>query len=140
MSIYFQGYNYLDNIFLLDCQKKASVSTKCGYVWREKLYIYSTVMNLAYMLFQWNPWRLSTITGVTKRTAFVSFITLKSIYLKSIHHVPKSKAIISHDWCDVIGLYFTSSSLRLFSTYFEDGEILGSIGINSSQDYIDWFD
>ena len=51
---------------------------------------------------------LIIITGVTKRTAFVYFITFKYIYnIKSVYFVPKPKAIISHNWCDILVLYST---------------------------------
>ena len=72
--------------------------------------------------------------GVVKRKDFVYFITLKSIYLKSVHSGPKSKAIISHDWCGLLGLYFASSCMWRLSTYFEDGRMLESVGINPIQD------
>ena len=49
-----------------------------------------------------------------------------------------TKAIISQDWCDVIGLYFAPSNMWILSTYFEDRRILEPVGINSSQDYLDW--
>ena len=48
------------------------------------------------------------------------FITFKYIHLKSVHYGPKPKAIISHDWCDVLGLYFSSYGMWKSSTYFED--------------------
>ena len=51
MSIYFDGYGYLDNVLFLDFREQANVSVKCGYVWREKSYISSTVIYLACMLF-----------------------------------------------------------------------------------------
>ena len=57
---------------------------------------------------------------------FCLFITFKSICLKSVHSGPKYKAIILHDWCDVLGLYFASSSMWLLSTYFEEGSMLES--------------
>ena len=68
------------------------------------------------------------------------FITFKYIYLKYVHYGPKPKAIISHDWCDVLGLYFSSYGMWKFSTYFEDKKNLESAGINSSQDFLDWFE
>ena len=55
MSIYFDGYGYLDNVLFLDFREQANVSVKCGYVWREKSYISSVVMYLAYLLFHLNP-------------------------------------------------------------------------------------
>ena len=77
-------------------------------------------------LFRWQPWLTSTITSVIKRQAFVCFITFKSIYLKSIHSGPKSKVTISHDWCDGIGLKFSSFCMCRFSTYFEERGVLES--------------
>ena len=62
---------------------------------------------------------------------FCLFILFKSICLKPVHSGPKSKAIILHDLCDVIGLYFASSCMCQLSTYFEDGRMLESVGINS---------
>ena len=44
-----------------------------------------------------------------QKDIFCLFITFKSIHLKAVHSGPKSKAIISHDWCDILGLYFGSS-------------------------------
>ena len=43
--------------------------------------------------------------GCHQKDSFCLFITTKSICLKYVHSGPKSKAIISHDWCDVLGLY-----------------------------------
>ena len=83
------------------------------------------------------PLRTSTITSVIKSTPLFYFITLKSIYLKYVHSGPKSKAIISHDWCDVLGLYFASSRMWRFSTYFEDSRMLYSVGINPRWDFFD---
>ena len=91
-----------------------------------------------FVLINWQPWWPSTITGVIKRTAFVYFITFKFIYLKSGSSGTKSKAIISHDWCAVLGLYFTSSGIWQFFTDFEEGRMLESVGINFSQDYRYW--
>ena len=54
------------------------------------------------------------------------FIAFISTCLKYVHYGPKSKAIILHDWCDVLGIYFASSCMRQFSTYFEDGRMLES--------------
>ena len=51
MSKHFHGYDYLANDSFLDCREQASVSVKYGYTWRDKSYISSTVMYLAYMLF-----------------------------------------------------------------------------------------
>ena len=65
------------------------------------------------------------------------FITFKSIYIKSVRSGPKSKDIISHNWCDVIGLYFASSCMWKFPTYFEDGRMLEYVGINSKKDSLD---
>ena len=62
--------------------------------------------------------------GCHKKDSFCLFITFKSIYLKSVHYGPKSKAIILNDWCDVIRLYFASSRMWLLSTYFEDRRML----------------
>ena len=45
---------------------------------------------------------------------------------KSVHYGPKSKAVILHDWCDVLGLYFASSRMWRLSTYFEEGSMLES--------------
>ena len=66
-----------------------------------------------------------------------SSITLKSICLKSVHSGPKSKAVILHDWYDVLGLYFASSHMWRLSAYFEYGRMLESVGIKSSQDSLD---
>ena len=61
--------------------------------------------------------------------------TYKSI--KSVRSGPKSKSIILHDWCDLLGLYFASSRMWRFSTYFEEGNMWESVGINSRQDSLD---
>ena len=74
MPIFFFGYGYLDNVSFLDCREQARVSVKRGYVWREKSFISSKVMNLDYILFYWHTWRPSTITGAIKRTAFVYWL------------------------------------------------------------------
>ena len=75
--------------------------------------------------------------GLIKRKFFVYFITFKYIYLKYVHSGPKSKAIISHDWCDVIRLYFASTRMWIFSTYFKVGRMLEYFGINSIHDFFD---
>ena len=75
--------------------------------------------------------------GVKKRTYFAYFIKLESIYLKSIHSGPNSKATISHHWCGALGLYFDYSRMWRLSTYFEYRRILGSVGINSRKDSLD---
>ena len=121
MSIYFGRHSYLSNVLFLDCQEQASVSAKLGYVWQEKSSISSTVMNLAYMLFHWHSWRLRK-SRVSPKGYFFK-ITFKYIYLKSVHSGLKSKAIMSHNWCNILGLYFASSCMCLFSTYFEDGRM-----------------
>ena len=66
-----------------------------------------------------------------QKDRFCLFIMFKSICLKSVYYGPKSKAIIAHNWCDVPGLYFVSSHMCLLSTYFEDGSMLESVGIDS---------
>ena len=90
------------------------------------------------MLFYWLPWWPITITGVIKRISFIYFITFKSIYIKYVNSGPKPKSIISHDWCDVLGIYFSSYFMWQFSTYFEDKRMLESVGINTIQDSLDW--
>ena len=40
-----------------------------------------------------------------QKYSFCLFILLKSICLEYVHYGPKSKAIILHDWCDILGLY-----------------------------------
>ena len=70
--------------------------------------------------------------GCHQKYSFCLFITFKSTYLKSVHYGPKSKAIISHDWCEVLGLYFVSSCMWQSYTYFEDSSMLVSIGIKYS--------
>ena len=67
-----------------------------------------------------------------QNNSFCLFIAFISICPKYVHYGPKSKAIILHDWCDVLGIYFASSCMWQFSTYFEDGKMLESVGINSS--------
>ena len=94
-------------------------------------------MYLDYILFHRQTRPPSTITGVIKRTYYVYFITLESIYIKSIHSGPELKSTISHDLCCVLGLYFDSSHMWKFTTYFEDGRILEYVGIISSQDSLD---
>ena len=86
-----------------------------------------------FILFLWQPWCPSTITSVIKRTAFVYFVMFKFIYLKSGHYGTKSKAIVSHAWSAVLGLYFTSSGIWQFSIYFEEGRMLESVGIKFNQ-------
>ena len=51
MSRYFHGYSFLDNVSFIDFREQDMVSVKCGYVWREKSSIYSTVVYLAYIMF-----------------------------------------------------------------------------------------
>ena len=51
MFMYFHGYDFLAGASFLDCQEQSIVSVKLEYVWREKSYISSTVMILAYILF-----------------------------------------------------------------------------------------
>ena len=103
----FYRYDYLANVSFLDCQGQARVSVKCGYIWQDKFSISFTVIYLSYIFFHWHPLPLNKLRGVIKRAYFVYFITFKSIYLKSVHFGPKSKTIISHDWCDILRLYFT---------------------------------
>ena len=61
----------------------------------------------------------------------------KLICLKSVHYGLKSKAVILQDWCDILRLYFASSRMWRLSTYFEDGGMLESFGVNSSYDSLD---
>ena len=72
-----------------------------------------------------------------QKDSFCLFITLKFICLKYVHSRLKSKAIISHNWCNALGLYFASSRIWRLSTYFEDRMMLEYFGINYSQDYFD---
>ena len=65
-----------------------------------------------------------------QKNIFCLFITFKSKCLKYVHSGPKSNAIILHDWCDVLELYFGSSHLWLFSTYLEDRRMQKHVGIN----------
>ena len=37
---------------------------------------------------------------------------------QSVHSGPKSKAVILHDWYDLLGLYFASSRMWRLPTYF----------------------
>ena len=67
-----------------------------------------------------------------QKERFCLFITFKSICLKYVHSGTKSKDIILHDWCDVLGLYFASYRMWKLSTYFEDGRMLEFVGINFS--------
>ena len=57
------------------------------------------------------------------------FYTFESIYLKAIHYGQKFKANLSHDMCYLLGLYFNSSYMWQFTTYFTYGKILEYIGI-----------
>ena len=58
---------------------------------------------------------------------------------QSVHSGPKFKAVILNDWYDVLGLHFASSRMWQLSTYFEEGSMLESVGINSSKDSLDQF-
>ena len=53
-----------------------------------------------------------------QKYSFYLWITLKSICLKSVHSGTKSKAIVLHNWCDVLRIYFASYRMWQFSTYF----------------------
>ena len=57
---------------------------KRGYVWREKTYISSIVMYLAYIMSYWHPLRPSTITCVIKRTEFV-YLLRSNQYVSNIY-------------------------------------------------------
>ena len=109
----------------LNCQEQASVSVKRGYICKEKSSISSIVMYLAYMLFHWQPWKPRTITDIIKMIALFYFIMFKLIYLKYVHYEMKSKAIISHDWCDVLRLCFASSFYVAFSHLLRIWEDVG---------------
>ena len=128
------------NVSFLDCQEQDSISVKRWYIWWENAYISSTVMHLADIFLNWKPWPTKKITGVFKRKDFAYFITFKSMYLKYVHSGPNSKAIISHNWWDVLWLYLVYSCMWQFFTYFEYRRILESFGINSSQDSLDYFE
>ena len=76
--IYIYRHVYLTYISFCDCRHQASFSVKRGCVCRENSHIYYAVMYLAYILIHWQPWPLSTITGVIKRTYFFCFIRPES--------------------------------------------------------------
>ena len=61
--------------------------------------------------------------GCHQEDIFCLFITLKSICLKSLHSGTKSKAVISHNWYDVLGLYLAFYCMWQFSTYFKHGRM-----------------
>ena len=46
-----------------------------------------------------------------QKDSFSLFIMFKSLYLKSVHSGQKYKAIILHNWCDVLELYFAYSPM-----------------------------
>ena len=75
--------------------------------------------------------------GVIKITSFIYSTKFKFIYLKYVHSVPKFKVTISHYLCCLLGLYFASYHMLLFSTYHEDSRMFEYIVIIASQDYLD---
>ena len=126
-------------MFFLDFQKQDIFLLKRGYIWWEKSSISYTFMYLAYIFFHWHPRPPRMIMSVIKRTYFVHLIASESIYLKSVHSGPTLKATISHDLCYIFGLYFASFRMWRFYNYFEDGRMLESVGIISSQHSLDLF-
>ena len=58
--------------------------------------------------------------------------------LKYVHYQPKLKATTSYGLFYVLGLYFASSLMWKFSTYFKNWIVLEYIGIISIQDSLHW--
>ena len=97
--------------------------------------IYSYVFGL--YLFLLAPMTSDHNHGCHRKYSFCLFITSKSIHLKYVNYGPNFKASIYHDMCYILGLNFVSYRMWNFSTYFEDGRVLESVGIISSQDSLD---
>ena len=132
MSIHFYGYGYLSNVSFLDCQITGqSFIENWVRTAVEVIYIFYSYAFVLYAV------PLTSVTpnnnhGCHQKDIFFLFMMFKYIYLKSVHSGPKSNAIISHDWCDILGLYFAYSRMWRLSNYFEDKRMLETVGINSS--------
>ena len=138
MSIHFYGYVYLVHVLFRYCQYQSKILVKRRYVCWDKSYISSLFIYLDYIFVLLSSMSSKHDHVYRQKDIFSIFLWFKSIHIKSVHSGPKIKATISKDMYCVRGLYFKSSCMWKFFTYFEDRKVLESVGIIPLQDSLDW--